>query len=87
VSNWRARSVQALVPLLNEARGLVAKGKLTEARALVKKAYPFGRRERWPYKIWCEEVRRYIPGLYPRRAPKGIKLDAQGVPLWNGDEP
>jgi len=77
--SWRSRSVVALLPLLNPVRDLIEKGELKEARKMVKDAYPFGQREYTPYKIWCEEVRRYLPGLYPQRK---IPVNEQGVPLF-----
>lgn len=79
MSGWRAKSVVALLPLLSPVRDLIAKGDLKAARRMVKDAYPFGMREYTPYKVWCEEVRRFLPGLYPQRKHP---INEQGVPLF-----
>ena len=68
MSAWRARAVQALIPILPDVREHLAAGRLKAARAMVKAAYPFGLRRHHPYKVWGEEVRRYLPGLYPRKS-------------------
>jgi hypothetical protein len=38
---------------------------IRQIRRALRDAYPFGERARWPYKVWCDEVRRWL-GL-PRK--------------------
>lgn len=35
-------------------------GDVLELRAKLREFYPFGERKYWPYKVWCEEVRRAL---------------------------
>lgn len=60
---WREKARETLIQL----RPKVDMSNIGEARRLVFDAYPFGAREYTPYKIWCEEVRKCFPGLYPKR--------------------
>jgi len=43
----------------------------TEVRRLIRDAYPFGERENWPYRKWCEAVKDFqharARGYRPRR--------------------
>ena len=62
-------------PLRAEARRLVRRviddhvlgfaenlpaGDVLELRSVLRHHYPFGERKYWPYKVWCEEVRRAL---------------------------
>lgn len=78
---WRSRAAHHLAPLIEPARRLIEDGKLGEARVLIRDAYPFGLREYTPYKIWCEEVRRMIPGLYPARKTTAPPPGAAPLPM------
>jgi len=80
MSSWRAKAHTKLMSIKDEARRLVLDGRLGEARKLVKDAYPFGMREYTPYKIWCEEVRKAIPGLYPARK-ESINTGSTPLPM------
>lgn len=35
---------------------------IPEFRRKLKRAYPFGERAYFPYKVWCEEVRKVLKG-------------------------
>jgi len=39
------------------------------------KHYPFGEKEMWPYKVWCDEIKRQL-------GEKKKKVD-QGQTLWD----
>lgn len=43
-------------------------------RTLLRKAYPFGAREHWPYKVWCDEVRRTLKIGKPYIAKNQLSL-------------
>lgn len=34
----------------------------SELKQALKDAYPFGERKHWPYKIWCDCVKRALAG-------------------------
>ena len=59
--SWREKASQTL----HELRPRVDMENLPEARRVIREAYPFGMRKFTPYKVWCEEVRKAFPGLYP----------------------
>lgn len=55
-SHWRGRA-EPIIRRIIEANA----GKpVSEVKALISKAYPFGPRQYHPYKIWCDEVRRQL---------------------------
>ena len=66
--SWRTSAQLRLGAIYLEVRELLAQGQLKEARTKVKEAYAWGERKYTPYKIWCEEVHKAFPTLYPRRA-------------------
>jgi hypothetical protein len=39
---------------------------MPQIRRALRDAYPFGERAMWPYKVWCDEVRRQL-GVKRRR--------------------
>jgi len=49
-------------------------------RRAISKAYPFGERRMWPYKVWLSQVKRMVPKAmdWHRLGPEGQKtaLDA-----------
>lgn len=53
-SHWRLRSRVVIREVMDRMKGQDPK----EIRKAVSKAYPFGERSMWPYKLWLEEVRR-----------------------------
>ncbi len=66
MASWRAKARTVLLGL----RDKVDMADLPAARKTIKEAYPFGERAYTPYKVWCEEVRKCFPGLYPSRKPE-----------------
>lgn len=52
--------------MLEQMRGKPEK----EIRKAVSAAYPFGDRHYWPYKMWCDEVKRLL-GTKQKPAAKG----------------
>lgn len=51
---WRASAAVDIRAVLEATRGRPEK----EIRAALRKAYPWGERKYWPYKVWCDEIRR-----------------------------
>lgn len=65
IMTWRERSwrhVQAAVAE-GEARGLDGK----DLEKFVRSEYPFGIREHWPYKVWCDVVKEAFGRRQTRR--------------------
>lgn len=69
-------------PFRREARSIIAKviednvlghphllphGDVLELRRKLRKAYPFGQKQWYPYRVWCEEVRHALG--YPLKPP------------------
>lgn len=77
---WREKARSVLV----ELRPKVDKSNLGEARRLVFDAYPFGRRQNTPYKIWCQEVRKCFPWLHPHRQRANLAYERE-LP-WCSDD-
>lgn len=77
--SWRSQASIALATVLASASEALERGDIKEARRIIREAYPFGQRRFTPYKVWCEEVRRRLPGLYPQRTHP---VNEQGVPLF-----
>lgn len=42
-------------------------------RAALREAYPYGQRRYWPYKIWCDEIRRQLGDKRPLGEREPIK--------------
>lgn len=71
----------------NEARrvvaatlaGLPAGATIDEKRKALRAAYPFGPREYWPYKAWCNAVRAAL-GLKAKK-PKSKKPPKDKTPI------
>lgn len=85
VSPWRreARTVIAQV-IEDNVVGQVAclpHGDVLELRAKLREAYPWGIRELYPYRIWCQEVRLALgyPVNKPTRKPKRRMIPAHQV--------
>ena len=45
-----------------------------ELRRKLREAYPWGERAMWPYKVWCDEVRRQLGAKKRKRDPKQGEL-------------
>jgi hypothetical protein len=53
---WSTRARQIQDALLDQWRGLPEEERTEQAlKALLLDAYPWGERERWPYKLWLDE--------------------------------
>lgn len=52
--SWREHATPIIAKVLKETKGLEEK----EIKKALREAYPFGEREYWPYKVWCDEVRK-----------------------------
>ncbi len=65
-NTWRAQAALVIHPII------AATG--TNDMPLLKRrlfeAYPFGQRKYYPYKIWCEEIRRQL-GIMPYKRKSG----------------
>lgn len=53
----------------------------TEARKVLRAAYPFGDRACWPYKVWCHEVRRQLAARYGTLPPPPMRSRSKRAPL------
>lgn len=51
---WRARATPVIAGVLSATDGMSDK----EIRRALREAYPFCERKWWPYKVWCDEVRK-----------------------------
>lgn len=54
--SWRDVARPIIARTLRENVGKT----VPELRAALRQAYPFGPRQYWPYKVWCDEVRRQM---------------------------
>lgn len=62
---WRAISA----PIIAEIVRRVGREDVRALRKALREAYPFGPRQHWPYKVWCDEVRAQL-GLKSHAAAK-----------------
>ncbi len=66
--SWRAR----MAPIIARAIAEVGRADPKALRRALRDAYPAGERRYWPYKVWCDEVRRQLGiahvGITPREA-------------------
>jgi hypothetical protein len=51
--NWRAKAAPIIADILAATAGQPE----SVVRAALRRAYPFGARQYWPYKVWCDEIR------------------------------
>jgi hypothetical protein len=49
-----------IAPLIANIIGSVGTKDMKALRAALRQAYPYGERKYWPYKVWCDEVRRQL---------------------------
>jgi hypothetical protein len=54
-SLWRVQSRTIIKQVLD--RAVTLKWTEKELQAALTKAYPFGERDMWPYKIWLDEIK------------------------------
>ena len=67
---WREQVAPIIARVISE----VGTTDLKTLRAKLREAYPFGLREHYPYKTWCDEINRQ---LNPEKvkAPKAMSAD------------
>ena len=73
-SHWRGISIEVIAGVVDE----VGTEDLSELRRAISKAYPFGERKHWPYKVWCSQVKRTMDqlsggGRVEKGPPKDIR--------------
>ena len=51
-----------------------------EMKKLLREAYPFGRREMFPYTAWCKAQKRALTTLFPEKM--GVKKEVPNVGLF-----
>ncbi len=59
--SWR----DAAAPIIARVIAAVGRDDEKALRRALHDAYPFGQRHYWPYKVWCDEVRRQLYGSGP----------------------
>jgi hypothetical protein len=75
--SWRAIAQPIIARIVAEHGGVNSR----PLRAALGNAYPFGERKYWPYKVWCDEVRRALHGgPPPRRRPDGLSAKEYPTP-------
>lgn len=47
-------------------------------RKALRDAYPYGEKARWPYKVWCSEVRRQLQNPAVQDSPRRQHVPAAG---------
>lgn len=52
--SWRDTAKPIIARVLKETTGQSDR----DIKKALREAYPFGEREYWPYKVWCDEVRK-----------------------------
>ena len=55
-ATWRTRSAPIIARVIAE----VGTDDMKALRKALREAYPFRERKYWPYKVWCDEVKRQI---------------------------
>jgi len=58
--SWRERSA----PIIAGVFADVGTDDMKKLRRALSDAYPYGEKKFWPYKVWCDEIRRQL-GLKP----------------------
>jgi hypothetical protein len=84
--SWGERSKDAIreaVTVWLDITGEMPSASMTEERKralvrMVDKSYPFGSRDRWPYKAWLKERREFTKRLYHASLSVGL-FEEEGV--------
>ena len=71
--SWRERAA----PIIRQ----VIASEPENLRKALRDAYPFGARKMWPYKIWCDEIRRQLG----KKQPLGTRTKPFPVDDVSGD--
>jgi hypothetical protein len=76
-SSWRRQARVAIELGVEEAAASGLSGAAVE-RFVRRVCYPFGERKRWPYKVWCSELRVFFRGarLFHRRRRRAARSTA-----------
>ena len=70
-TTWRDTAKPIIRDVIRENSGADPK----VVRRALRKAYPWGERSMWPYRVWCDEVRKQL-GLKP------VKKDENQLELF-----
>lgn len=73
MATWR----DSAGPIISEVIHRVGRADMKKLRKELREAYPYGQRKHWPYKVWCDEVKRQLghPIIAPRK-------DADQMEIW-----
>ena len=77
-STWRHRARRVIQRVLQE---LGPRRRLITKRRALRKAYPFGQRRGWRYRVWLDEVRVQLRLRSPRRKYLQPFVDSPGQTL------
>lgn len=55
-ASWRDHARPIIAQVIRD----VGKADPKKLRQALRDAYPYGERSMWPYKVWCDEVRRQL---------------------------
>lgn len=62
-NSWRNIAKRVIAKVINDNPNVDYK----TFKKVLRDAYPFGERARYPYKVWCEQQKIAIEQLYPNR--------------------
>lgn len=80
-SHWRSQAAPIIEAILTDTKGADER----TIRSRLRSAYPFGPRKHWPYRVWCDEVRRQrgLPRkpLRSRKRKRTVPKEQMAMPL------
>lgn len=65
MGNWRKQCSPIIAKVIAENKGKT----IREIKAALRKAYPFGQKKYWPYKVWLSEIKHQLPKMKPDEIP------------------
>jgi hypothetical protein len=74
---WRERAA----PIISRVISEVGTTDMKILRSKLREAYPFGLREYYPYKTWCDEINRQLISEKVK-APKAMLADPDQITLF-----
>lgn len=74
---WRERAAPIIARVIPE----VGTADMKTLRAKLREVYPFGLREYYPYKTWCDEINRQLISEKVK-APKAMPADPNQITLF-----
>jgi len=85
--SWKARAHKAIAEMYEQWADVnhtlpspfLPEGEKQRLWLMIKKAYPFGQRENWPYKVWCAELRKVKAFLWPPAVNLAVGLFDEGL--------